>query len=172
MSESTFNTALIGVGNPFRSDDGVGRAVVRRLFGRVPPGVTLQEESGDGTDLLEAWKGTGCVILVDAVQSGAPPGTIHRFDARTEKLPTWFSHYSTHAFGVGEAIELARTMGDLPNRLVVYGIEGLDFSAGTELSPQVAKTVTAAANLVLQEFLQLPPERPQLPHQPHAKCAS
>jgi len=172
MSESTFTTVLIGVGNPFRSDDAVGRAIVRRLFGRVPLGITLQEESGDGTELLEAWKGTDCAVLVDAVQSGAPPGTIHRFDAHAERLPTWFSHCSTHAFGVAEAIELARTMGDLPSQLVVYGIEGLDFSAGTELSPEVAKIVPFAANLVLQEILRLSAERAQLSNQHQTKSAS
>ena len=153
------STVFIGVGNPFRSDDGAGIAVVRRLRGEVPPHVRIQEESGDGTELLEAWKDADCVILVDAVLSGAPPGTIHRLDARTEKLPTWFSHSSTHAFGVAEAIELARAMGDLPARLIVYGIEGLDFSAGTELSPEVAEVVPAAANLILQEILHLPAVR-------------
>jgi hydrogenase maturation protease len=155
----TYNTIFIGVGNPFRGDDAVGRAVVGRLRGELPPEIKVQEESGDGTELLEAWEGADCVILVDAVQSGAPPGTIHRLDARFEKLPAWFSHSSTHSFGVAEAIELARTMGDLPAKLVVYGIEGLDFSAGTELSPEVAEVVPAAASLILQEILQLPAAR-------------
>lgn len=159
MTGPSYNTIFIGVGNPFRSDDGVGAAVVRRLRGEVPPGVKVQEESGDGTELLEAWKDADCVILVDAVLSGAPPGTIHRLDAREEKLPTWFSHSSTHSFGVAEAIELARAMGDLPPRLVVYGIEGLDFSPGTELSPEVAEVIPAAANLILQEILHLPAMR-------------
>ncbi len=159
MTAQAQKTVFIGVGNPFRGDDGAGRAVVRRLLGEIPPGIKVLEETGDGTELLEAWKGADCVILVDAVQSGAPPGTIHRLDAVTEKLPTWFSHSSTHAFGVAEAIELARTMGELPARLVVYGIEGLDFSAGTELSPEVAQVVPGAANLILQEILHLPPAR-------------
>ena len=160
----TYNTVFIGVGNPFRSDDGAGIAVVRRLRGEIPPGVKVQEESGDGTELLEAWEGADCVILVDAVQSGAPPGTIHRLDARTEKLPTWFSHSSTHSFGVAEAIELARSMGELPEKLIVYGIEGLDFSAGTELSPEVAEVVPSAANLILQEILHLPAARSAQTH--------
>jgi hydrogenase maturation protease len=154
--EPEHKTLFIGVGNPFRGDDGVGIAVVQRLRKEIPPGVRVQEESGDGTELLEAWKGAECVILVDAVQSGAPPGTIHRLDAGIERLPTWFSRASTHAFGVAEAIELARAMGDLPARLIVYGMEGLDFSAGTELSPEIAEAVPAAAKLILREILQLP----------------
>lgn len=146
-------TLFIGVGNPFRSDDGVGRAVLRFLRPEIPVSVTLLEETGDGAELLEAWKGADRVILVDAVQSGAPPGTIHRFDARAEKLPAWFSRSSTHAFGVAEAIELARAMQDLPPHLVVYGVAGLDFSAGTELSPEVAQIVPQVARLILQEIL-------------------
>jgi hydrogenase maturation protease len=95
------------------------------------------------------------VLLVDAVQSGAPPGTIHRFDVQTEKLPTWFSRSSTHSFGVAQAIELAAMMGETPSQLIVYGIEGLDFSAGTELSPDVEEVLPAAADLILRELQQL-----------------
>jgi hydrogenase maturation protease len=145
-------TLLIGVGNPFRSDDGVGTRVVQYLRGNIPGGIKVLEETGDGAELLEAWKGADCVILVDAVQSGAPPGTLHRLDARAEKLPVWFSRSSTHSFGVAEAIELARTMGELPAQLVVCGIEGLDFSAGTELSPDVAAVVPAAAKFIQREL--------------------
>lgn len=156
MTGQEHKTIFIGVGNPFRSDDAAGGAVVRCLRGEIPSNIKVLEETGDGAELLEAWEGADCVILVDAVQSGAPPGTIHRLDARTEKLPGWFSHSSTHTFGVAEAIELARTMGDLPERLIVYGIEGLDFSAGTQLSPEVAEIIPAAAKMILQEILHVP----------------
>lgn len=153
------NTIFVGVGNPFRSDDGAGRLIVQRLRRRIPRRVSVLEETGDGAELLEAWKGADCVFLVDAVQSGAPPGTIHRLDARVEKLPTWFTRSSTHSFGVAEAIELARTMGELPEQLIVYGIEGFDFSAGTELSPDVAEALPTAANLILEEILHFPATR-------------
>jgi hydrogenase maturation protease len=153
------NTIFMGVGNPLRSDDGAGRFVVQRLRSQIPRGVKVLEETGDSTELLEAWKEADLVFLVDAVQSGAPPGTILRLDAQAEKLPKWFSRSSTHSFGVAEAIELARTMGELPEQLIVYGIEGLDFSAGTELSPDVAEALPVAANLILQEILHLPGTR-------------
>lgn len=147
------NTALlIGVGNPFRGDDGVGSVIIRRLRSQTLPGFAIMEETGDGAELLEAWQGASAVILVDAVQSGAAPGTIHRIDATAEKLPKWFSHCSTHTFGVAEAVELARTMGDLPPSLVVYGIEGLDFSAGTSLSPEVAASVPGVVSSILAEI--------------------
>jgi hydrogenase maturation protease len=163
MTAQEHKTIFIGVGNPFRGDDGAGIAVVRLLRRELPPGVQVLEETGDGAELLEAWQGADCVILVDAVQSGAPPATIHRLDARAESLPLWFSHSSTHQFGVAEAIELARMMGELPAQLIVYGIEGLDFSAGTALSPEVAEMVPAAANLILQEIRHLPAARSAAP---------
>ena len=146
---------VIGVGNPFRSDDGVGPAIVRLLQAQIPGEIKCFEETGDGAELLDAWKDIECVILIDAIQSGAPPTTVYRFDARGESLPVWFSHASTHTFGVAEAIELARHMDELPATLIVYGIEGLDFSPGTELSPEVAEALPAISRLILREVLRL-----------------
>jgi len=140
-------TVVIGVGNTQRRDDGVGIMVVRQLQERVPPGVTTIEESGEGVSLLDAWKGAATVLLVDAVHSAAPPGTIHRLDAHVEPIPNGFFHCSTHAFGVAEAVELARALNQLPPRLVMYGIEGKSFAAGMELSEEVER---AAAVVIAQ----------------------
>ena len=156
MSPAHHYTIFIGVGNPFRGDDGVGTAVLQFIHSKIPSDVKVLEQTGDGAELLGAWKGADRVILVDAVQSGAPPGTIHRIDAKAEKLPSWFSRSSTHAFGVAEAIELARTIDELPACVVIFGIAGLDFSAGTELSPEVAQAVPKAAAQVLREILAMP----------------
>ena len=86
---------------------------------------------------MEAWQGFQNVIIVDAVSSGAKPGTIFRIDANKEIVPKKFFHYSTHAFSIAEAIELARAMNVLPPKLVVYGIEGANFAAGIDISPPV-----------------------------------
>jgi hydrogenase maturation protease len=140
---------IIGVGNRYRRDDGVGLLIARRVREGVPPGVPVLEESGEGAALMEAWRGAATVILCDAVRSGAAPGTIHRLEADRQPIPTGFFHYSTHAFSVAEAVELARALGELPPRLIIYGIEGADFTAGTALSP----AVEAAAHTVIREVL-------------------
>ena len=101
---------------------------------------------------MDAWQDAQSVILVDAVQSGAAPGTIHRLDASSVPVPSRFFHYSTHAFSVAEAVELARALGQLPPRLILYGIEGRDFSSGEELSPEVAGAVNELIALVRQEI--------------------
>lgn len=120
---------IIGVGNRFRSDDAAGLVAARRLH--------ALELEGDPATLIETWKDHDQVILVDAVASGAPPGTIHRFEAGETPLPSNLFRTSTHAFGVADAIELARALHRLPRRLVVYGIEGKNFAAGEDLSPEV-----------------------------------
>jgi hydrogenase maturation protease len=136
---------LIGIGNEYRTDDAVGLTVARRLKEEAPEHIAVLEASGEGAALMELWKGADAAILVDAVSSGAPPGTIHRFDAVAEPIPTKFFHYSTHAFSVAEAIELARALNRLPPCLIVYGIEGKSFEAGIGLSPEVEG---AAQNVV------------------------
>jgi hydrogenase maturation protease len=98
---------------------------------------------GEPVGLIEEWAGAGAVIVVDAVSSGAPPGTIHRLDPLSEPIPAALSQRSTHAFGLAETIELARTLDRLPPRLTVYGIEGERFTAGQQLSPPVAAAVDA-----------------------------
>ena len=146
------HTLVLGLGNEFRGDDGVGRVVARRLSETPVPGVEIREESGEGAALMDAWQDAQSVILVDAVQSGAAPGTIHRLDASSVPVPSRFFHYSTHAFSVAEAVELARALGQLPPRLILFGIEGKDFSSGEELSPEVAGAVNELIALVRQEI--------------------
>ncbi len=141
----------IGVGNAYRGDDAVGLLVGRRLRERLGDDVRCREEAGEGTALIEAWQNADAVILIDAVRSGATPGTIHRFDVVAQPLPESFRCYSTHAFGVAEAIELARALGQLPSRCIVYGIEGQNFGMGAALSAAVANAVDAAIEQICQE---------------------
>lgn len=132
---------VIGIGNSYRSDDGVGPAVLALLRTMNLPGVRLLECDGDCSALLEAWQGSDAVFLIDAVSSNAPPGTLYRFDLLTQVLPRDVSFQSTHAFGVAEALALGRVLNQLPARLTLYAIEGKCFATGTDLSDEVASAV-------------------------------
>jgi len=143
---------VIGVGNEYRGDDATGLIAVRRLRESLGDRVICREENGEGTALIEAWKEADAVILVDATHSGLPPGTLHRFDVAAQSLPTTLLCYSTHAFGVAEAIELARALGQLPARFVVYGIEGKNFTAGSDLSAEAEKAVEEAVGQICQQL--------------------
>jgi hydrogenase maturation protease len=142
---------VIGVGNVYRSDDGVGIIVACRLKERKPARVTIVEESGEGTALLGRWKDAQGVVLVDAVHSGTTPGTIRRIDARAEPIPARLFHCSSHAFSVAEAVELGRALNQLPQQLILYGIEGGNFTAGEGLSVEVEQAVTVVVGRVLDE---------------------
>lgn len=139
---------ILGIGNRYRSDDAVGPLVADRL---AALGLPVREHSGEGAGLIEAWSGAGSVIVVDATQSGATPGTIHRLDATAQPLPTAFFRYSTHRFGLAEAVETARALDRLPERLVVYGVEGRQFGFGEALAPEIAEAVDEVVRRILQE---------------------
>lgn len=132
---------IIGIGNDFRRDDRAGLAVARGLRLLKLPKAEIAEASGEGTQLMDLWEGRDSVLMVDATFSGNRPGNIQRFVANDQALPTRSFRYSTHAFSLGEAIEMARALGRLPKRLTVYGIEGKDFSPGEGLSVEVASAV-------------------------------
>jgi len=134
------------IGNRLRRDDGAGPALAERLRALgLPSWVEIREHWGEGSELLQEWEGVAWVLLVDSARSGAPPGTLHRFDARYQTLPKDFCYYSTHRFGVAEAVELARVLNRLPVRLHLYAIEGRCFEAGEGLTPEVDAAVTALA---------------------------
>jgi hydrogenase maturation protease len=143
---------VIGVGNTFRGDDAVGLAVVARLRERVPAGVAVVPCEQEPSRLMEAWQDASAALVVDAVTSGAEPGTLHRFDASNEAVPARVFRSSTHAFGVGEAIELARALGKLPERVFVYGIEGGEFQSGEGLTAPVDAAVERAVTAVLDDL--------------------
>ena len=143
---------IIGIGNPYRGDDAVGLRIAQDIKKKSPDHVNVIEKSGEGISLMDSWKDSDAVILIDAVHSGAQPGTIHRFDVHTQTIPTKFFHYSTHAFGVAEAIELARALKQLPKNLIVYGIEGKCFEAGIKLSWEAEKAVEEVMMRVQQDI--------------------
>lgn len=146
---------VIGIGNQYRSDDGVGIVIARRIR-HWTDRFRVVEASGEGASLMEVWADQDHVVVVDAVRSGSAPGRIHRLDANAVSIPSEFFNYSTHAFSIAEAVEMARALGTLPKRLVIYGIEGKSFAAGTSLSPEVANVVDQVVDQVSRELSETP----------------
>jgi hydrogenase maturation protease len=132
---------VIGIGNPDRGDDAAGRIVAHRLRNTLPDGVDIVEEHGEATALMARLDGAAEAWLIDACSSGAAAGTVRRFDVAQTPLPHGAFGASTHGFGVAEAIELARILGQLPLRCVVYAIDGESFETGAPLSSPVAGAV-------------------------------
>jgi len=143
---------VIGVGNTFRGDDAAGIMVARRLADLDFPGIEILEHSGEGSALMEAMKSCETLFMIDAMQPGSSPGKILRFEAQDQPLSANFSATSTHAFGVAEAIEMARLLDELPARLIVYGIEGKNYKIGQNLSPEVEQAIQKMVDIISMEL--------------------
>jgi len=109
---------------------------------------------------MALWQGYPRVILVDAMRSGRPPGSLHWFSAQAPP-PAGIFPYATHRFGLVEALRLGALLGELPGELYVLGIEGACFDAGAPLSPAVAEAVERAAGEVLAVLSTAPREDPR-----------
>jgi hydrogenase maturation protease len=146
---------VIGVGNRFGADDGVGPAVIDRVRQLCPETATV-ETDGEAARLVEAWDDADLVVLVDAVRSGAAPGTVHRLVIErgdpAEDLGGACAPTSSHAAGVAEAWALGEALDRTPARLVVLGVEGADFGPGHRLSDEVARAVPGTARAARDEI--------------------
>lgn len=160
MSGDRYSVLVAAIGNPDRGDDGVGPAVTRELQRRAPAGVRLLECGGDLLGLIDEWTDAAAAILVDASDPAGDPGHIRRLDLVGSRLPADFAQNSTHAFGLAETVELARALGQLPRRLVVYLVEGERFDIGVSLSPRVAEAVERASEAILAELAGIAAENP------------
>lgn len=132
---------VIGVGNPDRGDDAAGPTIARELRSLQSVDIEIIEHSGEAATLILQMDGAEQAFLIDACVSGAPAGTIHRFDVSSTAMPALAPAFSTHGFGPAAAVELARALGQLPRRCIIYAIEGASFETGASLSPPVAAAV-------------------------------
>lgn len=157
---------LVGIGSPDRGDDAIGPAVVGLIaewvaggsLGVTTPGHrpfvlpagTQVLSRADPSRLVEAITGADLAVIVDAVRTGAPAGTVHVIEVGTDQpalpndpLP------GTHGIGVAEALALARVLDRLPPRVVVVGVEGRQFTLGASPSDAVRAALLPAARAAL-----------------------
>ena len=155
---------VIGIGNPYRHDDGAGLVVLAKLQRRFGDDqrVRLVELDGEPVGLIQAWQGSDRVVIVDAVRSLQPAGTIHRFsaDGLDGVTADGVRLGGGHLLGLGEAIHLARALGRLPRTVEVIGIEGAEFGLGEGLSPPVASACALVAGQLTVQIEQLVSSRP------------
>jgi hydrogenase maturation protease len=155
IGSSAPRVTVIGVGNPFRHDDAVGPVVAARLLDRFDGDdrVRVADLDGEPVRLIQTWEGAEHVIVVDALRSGSSAGTIHRYRVdqvrgigatATDSMLT-----SGHSLGLGDAVDLAVALGQLPPNLDVLAVEGASFELGEGLSEPVA----AACDVIVAEIV-------------------
>ena len=143
---------IIGVGNEYRRDDGVGPQVVARLLDRVPRGVELVVSEGEPADMLEAWEGASLAVVIDAVRAvPSEPGRLHRLVLNTtDTVPA--TAVSSHGLGLEAAAALGAALDRLPARLIVHAVEVADTTQGVGLTPEVAAAADTLAAAVLHDL--------------------
>lgn len=149
---------VLGIGNAQRGDDALGLAVAERLRTRLGERLAglarLRCASGEATGLLTAWQHEPSVIVIDAMAGEAGQGRdeVLRLDATAGPLPALRESTSTHGLGLAEAIELARSLGCLPPRLVVFAVPGRCFERGAALSVAARSALPRAVDAVMAEL--------------------
>jgi hydrogenase maturation protease len=145
---------VIGIGNTMRRDDGIGIAAVDRLATLIRPDAAhLETMDGESTRLIEAWSGAERAVVVDAMRSGEPAGSVRRIEVGRDPLPSWAPGASSHHAGLAEAVDLGRALDRLPGHLVIYGVEVHDVSPGEGLSPTVENALPDLVRRLQAEVL-------------------
>ncbi|MFN8471185.1 MAG: HyaD/HybD family hydrogenase maturation endopeptidase [Anaerolineae bacterium] len=156
-------TVVLGLGNPIMGDDGLGLVALERLRAlEFAPPVTLVDGGTWGLALLGDVEAADSLLLLDALEIGAAPGSLHIVAG--DDIPRVFStKLSPHQVDVRELLALATLRGTLPRRMILVGIQVAEVDLGLELSPAVASQVDAmvdAAVAVLASWGHYATERP------------
>ena len=141
---------IIGLGNEFLSDDGVGIRVVQELKRRLHgASITFEELAVGGLELLDYVVGYRECIIVDAITSGnQPAGTLYRFVQSPDQEPLKLT--SSHQIDLGQVLALAKLLGaSLPTKLTVYGIEVADITTFRDAcTEEVSKAIPKLVDLI------------------------
>ena len=151
MHTMTPHTLILGIGNEWARDDGVGPEVVRRVQQSwLARGSNATREVGfvamarPDLSLLDLMAETDYLVIVDAVVSGAEPGTLHwQLWKMGVAASRGVERASSHGFGVEELLQMARALGKLPERVELWGIEIACTAPGRGLTPAVARAADA-----------------------------
>ena len=137
---------IAGVGNVLRGDDGFGPAVTE-LLGDLPEGAEVIETGIGGIALLqELMAGCDGLVLIDAMDRGAPAGTVFVIEPDVEEgvhVP------DVHLANPDRVLMMAKTMGVLPDRVVIVGCQIAEVDQlGEGLSPAVQRALATAVNRI------------------------
>ena len=146
-------TAIIGLGNLYMSDEGIGPRVVAELLQREEPlqNVDVMDLGMNGFQVVHELAGRRKVVFVDCAVMGEPPGTLRRFtpeEVRTQKVQP---ATSSHGGDLLQTIRLARDMGDCAEEIVIFGVEPGRVEQGEGLSEELTKRLGEYVEAIVQE---------------------
>ena len=146
---------VIGLGHQYREDDRAGLLAIARLRTLISEldaeqrQIELVAADGSAVSLMELWRGREQVFVIDAVMAPqATVGEIYVIDALHEEIPRGFGPFSSHAFGLAEAVALAREFKCLPDSLTIIGIVGATFNVGESMTAGMESAVDEVAQRI------------------------
>ncbi len=145
---------VLGVGNLLMKDEGVGvHAALKMLDMPLPPSVEIIDGGTAGVDLLYYMENREKIIIIDAIQTDEPPGTIFRLTpVNIISSIARNKHFSLHQPGVAELLKVAQAIEQPIKDVVIFAVQPADISIGTELSPILEKNLPGLIQSVLQEI--------------------
>lgn len=147
------NVLVLGIGNVLMTDDSAGVRVINELERRFrfPEGVELLDGGTSGIELLSYIADKDYLILVDAIKSDFPPGTVVRVEG--EDVPAKFmTRISPHQLGLSDLLAAATLTGELPKRMVLFGIEPKRIELGLEMTEEVKAGFEKLVSAVVDEL--------------------
>lgn len=143
---------VLGVGNLLRSDEGVGVHAARILSGTdLPPGVEVVDAGVAVADALTGYDGIGKLVVVDAVDAKAQPGSVFRFRPRDVERRTALMR-SLHELDLFDALDLVERGGCAVGEVIVIGVQPKSTDWGLELSSEVQARLPDVVSLVQSEM--------------------
>lgn len=147
---------VYGLGHPDRGDDAVGPQVADRVAGHLAGRRRVRVGSGsEPLGLIDLLVAGAAVVVVDAVRTGAPAGTVLVRDLDRDPLPDTGAPGSGHLLGLDQVLGLARSTGRLTRPAWLVGVEATGFDYGAGLAPAVEAAVPLAAGTVLDLALRV-----------------
>ena len=144
---------VLGIGNLLLGDEGVGIRVVENLTARyaLPPEVEALDGGTMGMALLPYLAGRRLLILLDAVRTGAAPGTVVQREL-ADPAAFFREKISPHQIGIAEVLSVAMLTNELPVRILLIGVVPREMATGLALSPEIAAMLPVMADMVAAEL--------------------
>jgi len=150
---ATAPALVLGIGNLLLGDEGVGIRVVENLTARyaLPSEVEALDGGTMGMALLPYLAGRRLLILLDAVRTGAAPGTVVQRELN-DPAAFFREKISPHQLGIAEVLSVASLTNELPGRILIIGVVPKEMNTGLDLSPEIAAAVAVLADMVAAEL--------------------
>jgi hydrogenase maturation protease len=149
----THSILVLGLGNLLLQDEGLGVHALEQLaaLGPQSPEIELLDGGTLGLELLPRIEGATHLLILDAVRTGALPGTLVRLEG--DAIPAALAHkVSPHQVGLQELLAVAAFRGALPAERVLLGLEPASLDWGTELTPEVADSMSALVGAAIEQL--------------------